>query len=219
MNLEKSWYEANLYCNETYGTRLATIQSLSDNNAVRIAAALASINSGEDIWIGYIDIGSNGSWEWSNSDNYNMDDFTLWHGDTNEPNYDHDDIENISDSCAHLEPGYNDEWADYSCTTKWYFVCDLDLPTQNPTLLPTTAPTQNPIFLPTTVPTKLTNVSMIATTEVETQAESPSSGVVVVFLFLFIYFTQFITENTKTLNFHNTKMILITFQLNKMNRY
>ena len=88
-----TWYEAEAYCNNAFGTNLASIHS-SDDLALARAAAVAddivtrgsefpliSTATGGGAWIGLNDLCSEGDFVWSDG---SVVDFTQW--DSGEPN-------------------------------------------------------------------------------------------------------------------------------------
>ena len=110
------WRDAESYCNETYGTHLATIKSSTDNSNVREAATNAGIRTGQRLWFGYNDIESEGTWVWTDGTKHSN--YTNWLD--GEPN-------NIggAQNCAQLWSADQDAvWDDSYCTNTRYFVCN-----------------------------------------------------------------------------------------------
>ena len=56
-----TWQNANQYCQDNYGTTLATITSQDDRDAAQ--AALQAAGSGW-AWIGLNDLTTQGTWQW-----------------------------------------------------------------------------------------------------------------------------------------------------------
>ena len=127
VNIAKTWSDANAYCTATYGTYLATVTSLEENNAVRAAATEAGISTDDYVWIGYNDIDNESNWVWADGSDNN---FTLW--ESGEPN---DGTIKPEDDCALLWASRNDTWADGNCLGSLAFVCGV---------IPTAMPSQTP---------------------------------------------------------------------------
>eukprot|EP01083_Nonionella_stella_P081662 225075_1 len=66
--LEKTWWEADAYCQTKYGTHLLTITDSIMNENVKTAAP-------ERSWIGFYDAQKEGHWKWIG---YNRSSFTDW---------------------------------------------------------------------------------------------------------------------------------------------
>ena len=126
VNINKAWSDANAYCTAVYGTYLATVTSLEENNAVRTAATEAGISTDDYVWIGYNDFDNDHNWIWADGSDTN---FTLW--ETTEPNNNQD----FDHLCAHLWASHSDKWADTDCSLTCVFVCGV---------IPTTMPSQAP---------------------------------------------------------------------------
>ena len=105
MKIAQNWYDANAYCNERYGTSLATIQNLNEHNSVRNAATHAGISNDDFIWIGYNfsdiskDVDGHGRWKWVNETDVR---YTY---------------------CGYLWNIENDIWTASQCSNEYYFVC------------------------------------------------------------------------------------------------
>ena len=61
VNETKNWADANTYCEETYGTTLATMKN--DNDAALVLQA--KYDYGRSIWVGLNDLNVEGTWEWA----------------------------------------------------------------------------------------------------------------------------------------------------------
>eukprot|EP01083_Nonionella_stella_P081663 225080_1 len=144
--LEKTWWEADAYCQTKYDTHLITIADSMMNVDIRNAISKPS-------WIGFYDAQKEGHWKWIG---YNRSSFTDW-SSSNPSN------SGTEDCCTiNHESG---EWNDVKCSALTTFVCAEpgDYPTsmpslppsQNPTLSTTKSPTMNPTTNPTANPTKM----------------------------------------------------------------
>ena len=109
---------ANQYCQDTYGTTLATITNAEENAAVK-AAGLAGTAAGDGsgntdrFFIGLNDQNEDGSWTWiDGSDSCYRYTFAV-SGDGYCSEY-------ITDA-----GGYADHWNDLGCWQTRYFVCNL----------------------------------------------------------------------------------------------
>jgi len=108
-----NWNDANRYCNDRYGTNLATIRSKSNN------LFISSLK--RNMWIGLNDIKSERltskeGWKWSSLYNkYTKEQQTFWA--VGEPNNKSD-----NEDCVLSIPGTG--WADRNCEEKYEFFCD-----------------------------------------------------------------------------------------------
>ena len=128
-----TWYEAQSYCQTQFGTELGSIHSSTDNtNAIAAlnGAGMPNIltgsrggTAGNNAWIGYNDIGSEGTFGWSDG---SANDFTNWHG--GEPNNCCTGTVPEGEDCTHIWGGGT--WNDMSCNPaplNWVisgFVCN-----------------------------------------------------------------------------------------------
>ena len=130
-----TWNNSLIYCQETYGTSLASIHSASDNSDARAAANGVGITDGLLIvWIGLSDLLNESVFIWTDGTNV---DYTNW------------DVSNPSNSggdehCAHLMVD-DGEWNDLECEppygATWQpggFICNA--PTTAPSNAPSSAP-------------------------------------------------------------------------------
>lgn len=129
---ELSWLEEEQYCNDQYGSNLASIHNVEENE---IAQQLCNKYCWE-CFIGYTDTRSEGSFYWiDNSFNkhynwaYIQPDNAL--GVDGEEN-----CVTISSVTGH--------WNDDACCESYCFLCNAANPTTNPTSQPTNTPTQAP---------------------------------------------------------------------------
>ena len=107
------WSNAQSYCQSTYGTSLATIVSAEENAAVRSTADSGGL-SGQSIWIGLHDMGTEDSFEWQDGTGYANNYYTNWY--PNEPN-----DSGSNEDCT--EMGSSGQWNDHVCSTQSrYFV-------------------------------------------------------------------------------------------------
>ena len=135
------WQEAETYCNDMYGTNLASIHGTAENTA---AQTIVSSNSA---WIGFNDITSEGTFAW---EDVSPHDYDNWN--SGEPN-----DSGSNQDCVHLWT--DGTWNDHDCSTQKfnYFVCNVANPTPRPTSQPTPqpslAPSNPPALPPTDTPT------------------------------------------------------------------
>ena len=113
VNSPQTHADAEAYCQTMYGTHLATIKSLAENNDVVDVISATNITSNY-VWIGYNDIDNEGTWVWL-GDTQN-DTFTNW--GSGQPNG-----SVAGEDCAHI---YADSglWNDQSCSLLIPFVCN-----------------------------------------------------------------------------------------------
>ena len=140
------WDGAETFCENHYGTNLASVHSSSQNTQAHNTVYTTYGNV--RIWIGLNDVTTDGSWEWTDSTSY---DYDLWN--TGEPNG------GTSENCVHFTTT-GGAWNDLSCTNREsYFVCEVttpsptDMPTDKPTTSPTNRPTSSPTDRPSASPT------------------------------------------------------------------
>ena len=119
VNLEKTWVEAENYCQNNFGTSLARIGSDRQNTAVRDAASYAGIGNESQLWIGYNDRDIENTFEWEGWDFYT--DYTRWYpGEPNDAYYNEDCAELLSSIYA----VHNGTWNDNDCDLTHKFVCN-----------------------------------------------------------------------------------------------
>ena len=147
----QTWFEAETYCNNTYGTHLASIHNETDN-----VNAFKSIHNVTDhtkwAWIGFTDQQCENWFYWTDG---SPDTYTNWNPYYNEPN------NNGNEDCTHFWAGSDGYWNDVSCNdTLYYFICNANTtgsrtsyPTTAPIACPTTSPT-SPTVTPTQFPTQ-----------------------------------------------------------------
>ena len=175
-----NWIDSLLYCENNFGTSLASIHSSDDQTEASNAAYGATPDEEETThvygWIGLNDYFDNdGSWSWSDGTSF---DYAYWA--SGEPNNDNEDcaqIAGLTQTRYPLVNGINGPWNDETCTTTLAaFVCNrrvptptsiptskptsvpTRIPTRIPTNIPTTIPTNNPTDIPTRIPTKIPSV-------------------------------------------------------------
>jgi len=143
-----TWPTARDYCQNTYGSTLATITSNAD--AAELSSLIQASSSG-NFWNGLNDLNSEGVWEWQSGHDCggNCNSLSWWNN--NEPN----DSGNNED-CGHMwVSGSSVKMNDHQCTgLKLPFICDEAAPTTtDPTMDPTAGPTLDPTADPTADPT------------------------------------------------------------------
>eukprot|EP01083_Nonionella_stella_P312780 1120021_1 len=157
------WDEASSYCQNTHGTSLASIHSLTDNEEVsglcQSSCPSCTTNVDHGCYIGLNDKGnergdSPDGWVWTDGSTF---DWENWRGSGSEPNGDG----GTDRDCVYIYPSnhpnvdYRATWADVECSYTAYFICnhpDPQTTTESPSLHP--APAPNPTKRPTPVPTK-----------------------------------------------------------------
>eukprot|EP01083_Nonionella_stella_P103661 296237_1 len=176
---------ASLYCQNTYGTYLASIHSPSENEEAssicKMTAACVVSNSCKE-WMIACHIGLNDKaserhnstdgWVWEDRSNY---DYQNWR--ETEPNEGNDLA--LNEDCVVIFPTehpvfeWRTHWADMRClSVPLYFLCNS--PTNNPSRNPTNDPSINPSRNPTNNPFNPTN-NPYGTTVSPIHIESPSS--------------------------------------------
>eukprot|EP01084_Bolivina_argentea_P079816 144691_1 len=136
VDLDKTWWDSDTYCQSTYGTHLVTIIDSTMNTEVK------NVLTGSDrYWIGFYDAYSNQNWEWIG---YTETTYTNWY--SNEPNNDGDCGQIYGSSSSRY--GY---WHDTMCSNVNRFICAE--PGDYPTTPPSPAPTEMATMHPTTIPT------------------------------------------------------------------
>ena len=115
---DTDWETAEQYCQDNYGTTLATITNAEENAAV-YAAGLAGTAAGDGsgntdrFYIGLIE-GSDNTWSWV---------------DGTDSSYRYTFYESGDGQCSEYVTdanGDNDAWNDLSCSHTRYFVCNLN---------------------------------------------------------------------------------------------
>ena len=112
-----TWSNANTYCQNNFGTKLATITSNADNSDVRNAATFAGISSNDRIWIGLTDTAQEGTWIWTENNLGVTNLYNNW--GSGQPN-------NLGSGqdCAAMVASTN-KWDDRECNGNSYaFVCN-----------------------------------------------------------------------------------------------
>ena len=146
-----TWYTAKSYCELVYGTSLASFHSSTEESACNLARYTNSYVA----WIGYNDISSEGTWQWSDgtSNDYNVS----WN--SGEPN------DYGGEDCATFRAVASISLNDAPCSTEYsQFICNAPTPepTINPTFKPTTNPSDEPSTSPSSAPTE--PMDMLAST-------------------------------------------------------
>jgi len=103
----RAWGDAEARC-KFYGFHLATINSAEEQTFIRA-------QMGSTSWVGYNDIGSEGSWTWVGGSST----YTLWCG--GEPNG------GTNENCAYVSTNSNGCWVDAACTNGYRYVCEADV--------------------------------------------------------------------------------------------
>ena len=68
---------AESYCNDNFGTNLATIDSAMEQNLIRETSTVNGISTSNSLWIGLNDISNEGVWDtWNDGTNVN---YTHWY--------------------------------------------------------------------------------------------------------------------------------------------
>ena len=143
VNLELSWFEAERYCMDVYGTNLATIVTEQD-----FAEAVIQ-NDGDDRWIGLNDINESGQWKWTNLDiscDYTPD--NLCSSDTHwisgEPSHLFERCAAMTGSFTSLSSDDHHGYVSYKCTYELEFLCDCIKQLDGSYICPEPRPTNQP---------------------------------------------------------------------------
>eukprot|EP01084_Bolivina_argentea_P123166 218283_1 len=138
---QKTWNEAEKYCEEEFNSNLATITSKEELNIVVTMREMNSTYFDGDIWIGLYEDPLSGAWRWIDGttcdyvENGLCKDNNLW-ADT-EPAWEHD--------CAVIDgASVHGSFASGSCGfSQSGFLCNnpIYIPTNNPTISPSNYPT------------------------------------------------------------------------------
>eukprot|EP01083_Nonionella_stella_P179046 634425_1 len=153
---DADWDKASSYCQNTYGTSLASIHSLTDNEEVSLLCQ-SSIFYG--CYIGLNDkVNERGysqdGWVWSDGSTF---DWANWRGSPSEPTGG-GSIDGDFD-CVYIHPSdhpnvdYRATWADVDCSYTAYFICnhpDPQTTTESPSLQSASASFNHPTRTPTT---------------------------------------------------------------------
>lgn len=108
-----NYTSARNYCNDNFGTNLASIESNFDNTLVRDSVTLLDVATDESIWMGLNDIDQEGAWGvWDDGETII---YTKWNSD--EPNN-----ANSGQDCACLI--IENFWDDVECAHEYSFVCN-----------------------------------------------------------------------------------------------
>eukprot|EP01083_Nonionella_stella_P185490 676489_1 len=164
---------AQIHCQQTYGTSLASIHDETDNQQAADLCELkpgcidSCVNIDKSCHIGLNDKQnergtSRLGWVWNDGTSYDYQNWRTGSTQTEPFGGDGSDCVVIFPS-VHPNSGYRGNWADIECTTKdMYFLCNTPptsnptkTPTNNPTKKPTKNPTNNPTNKPTLNPTKV----------------------------------------------------------------
>ena len=158
-NEKLNWFQAQEYCQDNYGTNLATVTTRRD-----FELAVNIMNESGDpyvpTWIGLNDINKEGVWRWaSNSPCDSTANITkcVTYWKAGEPNnwpQDEDCADIIVDSSTDIPHAGDGPCISYQ-RTQW--LCDVLL-TNNPTTEPTIDPTNDPSMDPTKDPTRQPSV-------------------------------------------------------------
>ena len=112
-----TWYEAEEYCDDLYGTHLASIHSNSENAQIYVAATTLGVGS-EWIWLGLNDLTLEGNWSWTDGTSVT---YTNWY--IYEPNnYNNED-------CVNMWASGSGDWNDLACNDSsrtFAFVCNAE---------------------------------------------------------------------------------------------
>ena len=101
------------YCNDNFGTHLATIESNVQNTLARDSVTLLNVPAYESIWMGLNDLDSENSWDrWDDGSTVT---YTKW--SPGEPN----DAHSGQDCACLLIENF---WDDVECAYEYYFVCN-----------------------------------------------------------------------------------------------
>ena len=108
-----NWEDADLYCQDTFGTHLASIHSSSDNDDVTGDGTFWDTRS--NVWIGLNDIDSEGDWVWVDGTLFNYTNgITAGYSDSTTEN-----CVRITDSAG---------WGDIACTRTFTgFICNYNI--------------------------------------------------------------------------------------------
>ena len=109
INQQKTWYNADQYCKQTFGTQLAIIKNAYDNNLAAQAC------QGHECWFGANDRSREHKFKFSNGESVS---YTNWA--PHEPN-------NLgNEDCVEIRG--NGQWNDNNCHHKRPFICDAGAP-------------------------------------------------------------------------------------------
>ena len=133
------WTDAQEYCQDTFGTDLASVHSDQDMDII------TTLSNGLRVWIGLNDIDEEGTFIWTDGSPF---DYAIWK--PGEPN-NYDSGHGVFDDCGEIWTSIM-SWNDRYCTATRYFLCNIHPPTSSPTMQPTTDPTIDPTQDPTTDP-------------------------------------------------------------------
>eukprot|EP01084_Bolivina_argentea_P272036 463076_1 len=125
VNEQRNWFDAEQYCQDHYGTNLATILSEEDMMRVRLLTG-----PGIEAWIGLNDLGTESFWEFSDGTTcgpQSCSNLPLWvFGEPNNYNA----TGKIGEDCGHVSHdlnGFNDK----ICTRPQRFVCNWGVKNQS----------------------------------------------------------------------------------------
>ena len=103
-----TWYDAESYCQNTYGTELASLHSANDTRNAEAALSGVGLTSSNNVWIGFNDITTEGTFVWSDGSPV---DYTNWH--SGEPNDCCHSSTPDGEDCTHMWGGST--WNDMAC--------------------------------------------------------------------------------------------------------
>ncbi|VDI59205.1 Hypothetical predicted protein [Mytilus galloprovincialis] len=117
--MDKTWEESKEFC-ETWGGRLATVSSVSENEYM-----ISRLGAATSIWIGGSDLKSEGTWVWNYSQEEKLIQPTFW-GPNQPNNYNNQDclayFKFYNDGITWFLDGY--AWDDDECQYQFHFMCE-----------------------------------------------------------------------------------------------
>ena len=129
---ERNFVDSEAFCNEKFGTSLASVHDQYDQALVEGVCKLvdtAKEQYGDDCWIGATDAAVEDQWVWTDGTHFDFGEDlsgSVWpwgqNGALNEPNNN-----NGNEDCVELRSAHEFDWNDQLCGpgTRQYFVCNL----------------------------------------------------------------------------------------------
>ena len=164
--------DAETYCNNVYGTNLASIHNNDERREIQNLCN-PSTNQRNKCWIGLSDRDDENNYSWIDESPL---DFTNWGSNqspaNNGPYLDRDCVDVGTQANA-------DKWSQIDCFIEKYVICNIENPTSSPTDEPTiqpTAPSTNPTTNPSTAPTTTEPTDMPSEMPSKMATDEPTSS-------------------------------------------